>query len=128
MYQIDNLSRTPVYEQIVEQTEQFVMKGILSPGDQLPSVRSLSVQLSINPNTIQKAYTELERRGITLSAPGRGSFIPPDVSKIRARYKQEKLDQLKDILAELKSLGFAQNELDSLANEIYSPQEGGSSK
>ena len=59
MFQIDPLSRIPVYEQIVMQSEQLVAREIVKPGDALPSVRSLSIQLGINPNTIQKAYTEL---------------------------------------------------------------------
>ena len=122
MYQIDILSGTPVYEQIVEQTEQFVVQGILKPGDQLPSLRSLSVQLSINPNTIQKAYSELERRGITRPAPGRGSFIPADVSAIRDGYRQKKTAQLREVLTQLKTAGFSREELDSLANEIYSKE------
>ena len=57
MFQIDTLSRVPVYEQIIEQMERFVLAGLLKPGTQLPSVRSLSTELSINPNTIQKAIS-----------------------------------------------------------------------
>lgn len=123
MYQIDIMSGTPVYEQIVEQTEQFVLRGILKPGDQLPSVRSLSLALSINPNTIQKAYTELERRGITLSAPGRGSFIQPDVAPIQNRRRTERLNQLKETLSELKDLGFERTELEALLEKIYTPHK-----
>ena len=59
MYQIDVMSRTPVYEQIIRQTEDFILKGIVNAGDKMPSVRSLSVELSVNPNTIQKAISEL---------------------------------------------------------------------
>ena len=123
MYQIDILSGTPVYEQIVEQTEQFVIQGILKPGDQLPSLRSLSLQLSVNPNTIQKAYSELERRGITRSAAGRGSFIPADVSAIRYSYRRKKRDELKDVLLQLRAAGFTRAELDSLADELCFPKE-----
>ena len=62
MFVVDVMSRVPVYEQIIKQVEEQVLTGILKEGDKLPSVRSLSVKLSINPNTIQKAYTELDRR------------------------------------------------------------------
>ena len=72
MFSVDPLSRTPVYEQIVEQCEQYVLLGVLCAGDRLPSVRQLSVELSINPNTIQKAYIELDRRGMVTAVPGRG--------------------------------------------------------
>lgn len=63
MFQIDTMSRIPIYEQLVEQVEYFVLNGILKEGEQIPSVRNLSVQLSINPNTIQKAYFELDQAG-----------------------------------------------------------------
>ena len=72
MFRIDGMSRTPVYEQIIEQVEKLITLGIMSPGDQLPSVRSLSIELSVNPNTIQKAYSELDAKGIAHSVPGRG--------------------------------------------------------
>jgi len=69
---IDSMSRQPVYEQIVDQVEQMILSGLMRPGEQLPSVRSLSLELSINPNTIQKAYAELDGRGIIYTLPGRG--------------------------------------------------------
>lgn len=75
MFQIDRFGRQPIYEQIIQQTEELVASGALKPGDQLPSVRALSQSLSANPNTLQKAYAELERRGVTVSAPGNGRFI-----------------------------------------------------
>ena len=72
MFQIDALSRVPVYEQLVDQMEKLVLSGLLKAGDPMPSVRSLSLDLLINPNTIQKAYSELDRRGILMSVPGKG--------------------------------------------------------
>jgi GntR family transcriptional regulator len=86
MFQIDRLGRKPIYEQIIEQTELMIATGVLKPGDQLPSVRALSQMLSANPNTLQKAYAELERDGITVSAPGNGRFIGKDAKElIKAR-------------------------------------------
>lgn len=86
MFQIDRLGRKPIYEQIIEQTELMIASGVLKPGDQLPSVRVLSQMLSANPNTLQKAYAELERDGITVSAPGNGRFIGKDAKElIKAR-------------------------------------------
>ncbi len=86
MFQIDRLGRKPIYEQIIEQTELMIASGVLQPGDQLPSVRALSQTLSANPNTLQKAYAELEREGITTSAPGNGRFIGKDArERIKAR-------------------------------------------
>ncbi|MBQ7145501.1 MAG: GntR family transcriptional regulator [Lachnospiraceae bacterium] len=114
MYQIDLLSRTPVYEQIVLQTEQFVLKGILKPGDQLPSVRSLSLQLSVNPNTIAKAYGELERRGITVSAAGRGCFIRGDLSPAVQQYREKKLTEFRTLVRDLLAGGCSREDLKRL--------------
>ncbi len=119
MFQIDALSRKPVYEQIVEQTERFVLSGILKPGDQLPSVRSLSVHLSVNPNTIQKAYAELERRGLTVSAAGRGCFIRSQVDEAVRQFREKKLSELKTLLQELKASGLEREALDRFIDEHY---------
>lgn len=78
MFAIDNQSRVAVFEQIVEQAERFVLTGVLEPDQPMPSVRSLSVELSVNPNTVQKAYSELERRGVIYVTPGKGSFVSPN--------------------------------------------------
>ena len=81
MFTVDPMARQPVYEQIVEQTERFLLTGTLSPGDQLPSVRSLSLELVVNPNTILKAYNDLDKSGIIRSVPGRAT------SSARARWR-----------------------------------------
>lgn len=69
------MSRTPIYEQVYNKIVELVLKGILCENDQIPSVRSLAKNLGINPNTVAKAYGELERDGIIYSLSGRGSFI-----------------------------------------------------
>ena len=91
MFQIDTMSRVPIYEQIVNQLEYFVLNGILKEGEQIPSVRNLSVELSINPNTIQKAYFELDKRGIIQSVPGRGCFVTESAKNILSAKKREKI-------------------------------------
>lgn len=75
MYMIDSLSGVPVYEQIVKQTENFILTGILNADDPMPSVRSVAAEISANPNTIQKAYTQMLGRGIIYAVPGKGSFV-----------------------------------------------------
>ena len=77
MFQIDPLSRTPVYEQIIEQVQRLITAGVLRPGDQIPSVRGLSLTLRINPNTIQKAYSELDGAGLITSVPARDALSAP---------------------------------------------------
>lgn len=75
MIAVDLSSRVPIYRQIVERVTELVLLGVWPDGTQLPSVRSLALELGTNPNTIQKAYQELENRGIIRSAAGRGSFV-----------------------------------------------------
>lgn len=74
-FEIDLKSRTPIYEQIYRKTVEFIIKGELNENDQMPSVRSLSAEISVNPNTITKAYALLEKDGIIYSLSGRGSFV-----------------------------------------------------
>lgn len=121
MFQIDVLSRVPVYEQIVGQLERLVLGNVLPPGCQLPSVRSLSVELSINPNTIQKAYAELERRGISFSVPGKGSFIREDLGQVRILYQEEQKDRLKSLLVELRSYSFDRAAVLSCVDDVFPP-------
>lgn len=75
MFSIDLTSRTPIYEQICKKMIELIIKGTLCENDQIPSVRSLAKDIGVNPNTVAKAYQELERSGIIYSLQGRGSFI-----------------------------------------------------
>ena len=75
MITLDYQSKDPIYLQIKNRIAELVMLGVYPPGTQLPSVRSLASELGINPNTIQKAYQELESAGITCSVSGKGSFV-----------------------------------------------------
>ena len=116
MISIDYQSRTPLYEQIVERFQRLILKGILEPGSQMPSVRTLAVKLSINPNTIQKAYNELENEGYIYSVPGKGSFASGDV-KVDERHMKDLLCRLRETLAELRFLGMTDAELLALLRE-----------
>lgn len=75
MFNIDLTSRVPIYEQLYKKALELVIKGVLTENSQLPSVRSLAKELGVNPNTVAKAYSELERDGIIYSVAGRGSFV-----------------------------------------------------
>lgn len=74
-FHIDPSSGTPIYRQIADQVRQAVASGVLRPGDRLPSVREMAVELAVNPNTIAKAYQELERDGVIETPRGKGSYI-----------------------------------------------------
>ena len=75
MFDLDLQSRTPIYEQLYKKTIELIIKGVLKENEQLPSVRSLAKEIGVNPNTVAKAYQELERNKIIYSVSGRGSFI-----------------------------------------------------
>jgi len=124
MFTIDLMSRVPIYEQIIEQLETFVLKGILNIGDQIPSVRSLSIQLAINPNTIQKAYSELDRTGIIDTVPGRGSFIAKD-AKVNLRNLQgNQLKELLNIVEKLALAGITKEEIVESINMVFLEKVG----
>ena len=127
MFTIDNMSRVPVYEQIVEQTERLLLSGQLKPGDAMPSVRGLATELGVNPNTIQKAYAELEHRGMTTSVPGRGSFLREDATEQLVAYLNENaLPEFKNMLKGMliagaskeEAMAFVDKILDELAEEL----------
>ncbi len=119
MFQIDALSRTPVYEQLIEQLERFILSGVMHAGDQLPSVRSLSLQLSINPNTIQKAYSELDTRGIIYSIPGIGCFIAENAVEVLAVHKRRRLTDFEALAKELALAGIPADELHTIIQNTY---------
>ncbi len=111
MLLIDKLSSKPVYEQIVDGIERGILLGVYPPGVHLPSVREQSILLSINPNTIQKAYTELSRRGIILPSPGSGCFVSDNARAILHEEAKKKLSELSDVLQELRIAGIAKEEV-----------------
>ncbi len=119
MFNIDHMSRQPVYEQLIEQVETYVLKGILVAGDQMPSVRNLSLELSVNPNTVQKSYSELDQRGIIHSVPGKGCFISEGAAKAIEEKKRSSLRAVKAQLEELKLAGIEKSELIELVEQIY---------
>ena len=119
MWRIDNLSQTPVYEQLIEQVKRFVLIGALHSGDALPSVRGLSVTLSVNPNTIQKAYSELTLRGVLVAVPGKGLFVSENALEVLLGEAQKKVTELEDLLSLLKLSGIGKDEILNSINKIY---------
>lgn len=119
MFSIDPMARQPVYEQIIEQTERFLLTGTLAPGDQLPSVRSLSLELTINPNTILKAYNDLDSRGIIRSVPGKGYFVCEEAKDILGAGYRRKLAVFRQTVGEMALAGIEKEEILSIVEEIY---------
>ena len=123
MFVVDVMSRVPVEEQIIKQVEEQVLTGILKEGDKLPSVRSLSVKLSINPNTIQKAYTELDRRQLIITVPGKGSFISEKAIEVVGANSREKMTELNKIIRELALAGVTKEEIINNIEEVFNNTE-----
>jgi GntR family transcriptional regulator len=106
MFATDLKSGVPLYRQIIEQVKFGIARGNLAPGDQLPTVRQLAVDLSINPNTVIRAYRELEIEGILETHQGSGTFIGTRKPEIDPLEKQRMLSQiLTDLLARASSYG-----------------------
>lgn len=105
MIYIDYRDKRPIYEQIVEQIERLASSGGLHPGEKLPSVRKLAMTLSINPNTIAKAYTLLEERGILYSRPGMGNFITEDLEQVRQERRHQLYQRAKALWKETEEAG-----------------------
>ena len=106
----------PIYEQIKDGLKKLIVTGGLAVDEKLPSVRALATQLSINPNTIQRAYNELEGEGYIYSVPGKGSFAAACAGADGGR-RRELMEKVRELLAELRYLGVSQRELLELVGE-----------
>lgn len=118
MILIDYKDRRPIYEQIVERFTELILKGVLEVDSQLPSVRNLAMDLSINPNTIQRAYQELERQGFIYSIKGRGSFIANNDNLIELR-KKEIINDIKDLVIKGIEVGIDIDDMKLAVDECY---------
>ncbi|KZZ85779.1 GntR family transcriptional regulator [Bacillus sp. SJS] len=119
MIQIDPRSSTPIYEQVVQSMKELCLKGALKPGDKLPSVRELATIIIANPNTVGKAYKELEREGIIETLRGRGTFVSENVKIKLDEGKMEMLkEQLKTLIIDAAYAGIDINELHEWIDEI----------
>lgn len=127
MFELDMRSRKPIYEQLVDKIKELIMNEVVKPDEQLPSVRTLATELTINPNTIQKAYRELETQGFIYSIKGKGSFVNPnnqikDIEKIVAVKKE-----LGKLILEALYLGIQVSELTELIHDLDAKKGGGGS-
>ena len=100
----------PIYEQVKEGFRQLILSGALAADEKMPSVRELAAGLAINPNTIQRAYRELEQEGYICSVPGRGSFVLERSGALAARRK-ELLAELEERVRQLRGLGMSEEEI-----------------
>ena len=111
MIVIDYQSRTPIYEQIVLEIERYIVLGVYKPKQQIESIRELATSLGINPNTVKKAYDELERRGTIITISTKGTFISEDTKKLLKNKIEEKIQNIQNEIKELEKLGVSKKEL-----------------
>ena len=115
---IDYNDKRPIYEQIIDKFETLILNGGLEPNMQLPSVRALAIELSINANTIQRAYSELEREGYIYSVKGRGNFVR-DNKSLAEKQKEKLLHELSKQIELCKSAGISITEIESHLHTIF---------
>jgi len=118
MFSIDLRSRVPIYEQLVHNITEQVVKKVLLPDEPLPSVRNLARDLGINPNTVQKAYHELEQRGIIYHSAGRGSFVAPTEELADAMAMQH-LQTLEQEITAARRAGVSKQAVIELLEKLY---------
>lgn len=120
MIVLDFKGNKPIYEQIIEQVKFHVLKGHLKPGDAIPSVRKLALDIAITPGTVAKAYQELERQHIIETIRGKGTFIAGTIEmKPDEDRMTESKKMLRSALLELKVMGLSEMEVTDMVKEIY---------
>ena len=119
---LDYKDRRPIYEQVAEKLEELMLLGVLGENEPLPSVRSLAMELSINPNTIQRAYAELERQGYIYTVKGKGSFVAEN-SVMKEKRKKDLLIQVSEVIDEAIRLGISGEEIKNMVEIQYQAAE-----
>ncbi|SCY50919.1 GntR family transcriptional regulator [Alkaliphilus peptidifermentans] len=126
MFELDLRSRLPIYEQLIAKIKEMVISEVLKPEEQLPSVRVLAQQLTINPNTIQKAYRELERQGYIYTVKGKGNFVAPIITNIQNEKLKSLKEELIKVMSEAMYLGMKEEEIIEIISYVNDKKRGGS--
>lgn len=121
MITLDYADRRPIYEQVVDKMKDLILLGVLETDSQLPSVRELAMDLSINPNTVQRAYAELERQGVIYCVKGRGNFVA-GIGTLKDKHKEEMKTQLSELVKMAKKADITEEEFVELARQYYLQQ------
>ncbi len=113
---LDYRDSRPIYEQIVEKFKMLILKGVLQQDEKMPSVRNLAMELSINPNTIQRAYATLESQGYIYTVKGKGNFVS-DKASLMKDYQKEISSQLSEVCKQAASAGMSREDFMALVDE-----------
>ncbi len=123
MIHLDLHDPRPIYEQIVEQIETLAARGVLEADAKLPSVRQLAVELSLNPNTVQKAYSELLGRGVIYSVRGRGNFVSGDSAHLREQKLGEIRESMLGLIQQARELGADSQQIQALLQSLMEVEQ-----
>lgn len=121
MFQLNYRDSRPIYEQLKEQMRKHIVSGLIQVDEKLPSIREISTSLAVNPNTISRAYRELENEGYIYTIPGKGSFAAP-MKDIDMKRENELLTKLEEIILELSYLGHTQEDLSAHINNVLTKE------
>ena len=122
MIVLDYQDRRPLYEQVEEKFRNLILNGALEPGSRMPSVRQLAMELSINPNTIQRAYMQLEQEGLIYPVKGKGNYIA-DSEEVRKISIASYTKELKDLIRKGKAIGVEEEDLIYIIRECYKEEK-----
>jgi len=123
VFTLDFSDRRPIYEQIKDNIKEMILRGILKENEKIPSVRELAVMLTINPNTIQKAYRDLENEGYIHTVKGRGSFVTSHAHNLTKLKVLEVKKEFEKSAKTLKELGEEEESLILMVRNIYHGEE-----
>ena len=116
---LDYRDARPIYGQIKDSLRRLIVAGALGPDEKLPSIRALAMDLSINPNTIAKAYSELEAKGVIYSVPGRGSFVSDNTDSLRQETLSRLAEKLRAMAEEIRSLGLDKGDFTDICEQAW---------
>ncbi len=119
---IDYKDRRPIYEQIIDNFQQMILCGAMARGEPMPSVRSLAMELSLNPNTIQRAYQELERNGYIYTVKGKGSFVSEN-SDAALNKKKEIIIEMEKLFDKAVSSGFSKGDISDMWQQVLEERD-----
>ena len=122
MILLDYQDRRPLYEQVTEKFRTLILSGAMTAGTRMPSVRQLAVELSINPNTIQRAYMELEQQGLIYPVKGKGNFVA-DTAEITRIGREDYLSEFRGLSEKGRDMGIRKQELLSVIEDCYKEGE-----
>ena len=123
MINLDYKDARPIHQQIEDGIKQLIISTILMPDEQLPSVRELSVSLTVNPNTVQRAYKQLENDGYIYSVKGKGNFVSKVTGYKNRELTDELYNKLTSVVKELMYLGESKTDIENVVNNIYQQKE-----